>query len=361
MPSYTRIHADALRAFIAEVFQRLGVPSEDAWIAADVIVFADLRGVETHGVNNLPYYVDPLRAGERNPRPNVRIVRDSPVLALMDGDGGLGLVVGVRAMEVCIAKAQEHGLAAVVVRRSTHYGAASYYSLMCLDHDMIGISLTNNAGAGVIPTFGGQPMMGTNPISLAAPTNQEPPFELDMATSVVAAGKMVLALAKGESIPFGWALDKEGRPTNDPQVALNAVKLLTLGGTRELGSHKGYGLAVAVDILTGVLAGGMFGDTKHQKQPDDVKLAKGSSHFFAALRVDQFRPVEEFKAAMDDMLRALKDSEKADGHDRIYTHGEIELETQQERSQKGIPYHPVFADYLQKLASEFDIPLEMMV
>jgi LDH2 family malate/lactate/ureidoglycolate dehydrogenase len=176
LTSYTRINADALRGFIASVFQRLGVPEDGARIAADVIVFADLRGVETHGVNNLPYYVDPLGAGELNPTPDVRIVRDSPVLALMDGDGGLGLVVGVRAMEGCIAKAQERGLAAVVVRRSTHYGAASYYSMMCLEHDMIGVSLTNNAGAGVIPTFGIQPMMETNPISVVAPTDREPDF-----------------------------------------------------------------------------------------------------------------------------------------------------------------------------------------
>lgn len=354
-----RIKADVVRAFIAELFQRLGVPRDDAWTAADVLARADLRGVESHGVNNLWQYVDLLRTGKLNPMPKITIVRQSPVTALVDGNGGMGLVVGVKAMDICIAKAREHGLGAVTVRRSKHFGMASYYSLMCLSHDMIGASLTNNSGLGVVPTFGRQSMVSTNPISVVAPTNQEPPFELDFATSVVAMSKAGLAIAKGEKIPLGWALDKEGRPTDDPQEAWDARKFLPLGGTRELGSHKGYGLAVVVDILTGVLSGGIYGNLAERNPPADEKLRASSSHFFAALRVDYFRPVEEFKAAMDDMLRALKESEKAEGHDRIYTHGEIEFEAEQERLRNGIPYHPVFVKQMRELASEFDIPFEI--
>jgi L-2-hydroxycarboxylate dehydrogenase (NAD+) len=360
MPSPIRLQADVLRAFIQEVFERLGVPCDDARTAADVIVRADLRGVETHGVNNLQFYVDPLRSGRLNPKPEITVVRESPITAVVDGDGGMGLVVGARAMEMCIAKAQTHGMGAVTVRRSRHYGIASYYALMCLSHDMIGLSMTNNSTPTVVPTFGRQPMMSTNPISVAVPTNNEAPFVMDFATSVVANSKVSLLRNRGDTrIPLGWALDTHGQPTQDAQTALDALTFLPLGGTRELGSHKGYGFSVLVDILAGVLSGGIYGNLRQRNPPTDEKLRYSSSHFFAALRVDYFRPIDEFKAAMDDMLRALKNSEKADGHDRIFTHGEMEFEAERDRRQNGIPYHPVFVEKLQALASEFAIPLEL--
>ena len=354
-----RIKDGVVRGFIAEVFQHLGVAQDDAWIAADVLVRADLRGVESHGVNNLWQYVDPLRGGKLNPTPDIEVLRSSPVLASLDGDGGMGLVVGTRAMEMCIGMAREYGLAAVTVRRSRHFGMASYYALMCLEHDMIGCSMTNNSGVGVLPTFGRQPMLSTNPISVVAPTNHEPPFEMDFATSVAAMSKIGLAKATGTKIPLGWALDDQGQPTEDPHAAWDARSLLPLGGTRELGSHKGYGLAVLVDILTGVLGGGMYGNSFLRNPPEDDKLRISSSHFFAAIRVDVLQPIEEFKARMDDMLRALKESEKAEGQERIYTHGEIEFEAEQERLREGIPYHPALVAYLRELASEFDISLEI--
>jgi len=359
MADYTTIQADVLRSFLATVFGRLGVPAGDAAVAADVLVRADLRGVETHGVINLYQYIEPLREGTLNPRPHITLARESPITAVMDGDGGMGMVVGVRAMELAIAKAKEHGMGAVTVRRSRHFGMASYFGLMCLPHDMIGISMTNNSGVGIVPTFGKQPMMSTNPISIVAPAGREPPFELDMATSVVAMGKIDLARKTGKKIPFGWALDADGRPTDDPEAAWNAARMLPLGGTRELGSHKGYGLAVAVDILTGILAGGPYGNVTQRRPSEDEKLRVSSSHFFAALRVDYFRPLDEFKADMDDMLRALKESEKAEGHDRIYTAGEIEFELERERLAHGIPYHPHFVDELRSLSKEFSVPLDI--
>lgn len=358
MEPFVRIGADTMGACVAHAFECLQVPRNDAMIAADVLVRADLRGVESHGINSLFRYVDGLRSGRINPSPQIATVRESPSTAVVDGDGGMGLVVGVRAMEMCMAKAEEEGLAVVAVRRSRHFGMASYYSLMCLPRDMIGLSLTNNAGTCVVPTFGRESMFSTNPISITAPACDEPPFELDMATSVIAGSKIPLALAKGEKIPFGCALDVKGQPTDDPKLALDALKLLPLGGSRELGSHKGYGLAVAVDILTGVLAGGMYGNLAKRNPPADEKLVVSSSHFFAALRIDLFRPADEFKAAMDDMLRALKGSEKATGHDRIYTPGEMEFETEQDRLKHGIPYHPVFVQRLRDLASEFGFLLD---
>jgi LDH2 family malate/lactate/ureidoglycolate dehydrogenase len=354
------VNPDKVRSLIAGIFSHFGVPPNDALVAADVLVRADLRGVSSHGVNNMFQYVEPLRDGTLNPRPHITLVRDSPVTALIDGDGGMGLVVGVRAMELCIAKAAEQGLGAVAVRRSKHYGMASYFALMCLPHDMIGLSLTCNYAPGVVPTFGKQAMMGTNPISIVAPAGREAPFELDMATSVAAMSKIGLALATGKDrVPLGWALDGEGHPTDHAQSAWEARRMLPLGGTRELGSHKGYGLGVAVDILTALLAGGMYGDLFYRNPPEDVKLRYSSSHFFAALRVDCFRPVDEFKAAMDDMLRALKQSEKADGHERIYTAGEIEHEAEQDRLQNGIPYHPNFIEELRRLADEAGVPFDL--
>jgi len=360
MTAPIRIPAETVRAFLSQLFQRFDLPAQDAQTAADVLLLADLRGVDSHGINNLDQYVEPLASGQANPRPNIAVVRQSPVSAVVDGDGGLGLVVGVRAMELCIARAQAHGLAAVTVRRSKHYGIASYYAMMCLPHNMIGLSLTNNSGPGVVPTFGKQAMLSSNPISMAVPAGDEPPFVMDFATSVVAMSKVSLAKARGETrIPIGWALDRDGRPTDDVDEVLKAWKFLPLGGTHELGSHKGYGLGVAVDILTGVLSGNVYNTLAQRDPPSDEKRRFSSAHFFAALRVDLFRPLEEFQADMDDMLRALKDSEKAEGQERIYTHGEIEFETEAERRQKGIPYPPALVERLRALAAQYALPLEV--
>jgi LDH2 family malate/lactate/ureidoglycolate dehydrogenase len=201
-------------------------------------------------------------------------------------------------------------------------------------------------------------MMSTNPICVVVPASQEPPFVLDMATSVVAMNKVDLAGAKGEKVPFGWGLDEEGNASDDPKTIWNSHRLLPLGGTRELGSHKGYGLAIMVDILCGVLSGGMYGNRATRRPSDDAKMRASSSHFFAAIRIDAFRPLDEFKADMDDMLRALKDSPKAKGHDRIYVPGEIEHEVEQVRLRAGIPYPPALVARLQELAEEFNVPFQ---
>lgn len=356
MSDRIRINADEMRRFIANLFQRLGVPSADAQTAADVLVTADLRGVESHGINNLWQYTDALRAGDLNPQPNITLASETGVTALVDGDGGLGLVVGVKAMELCIAKAREHGVGIATVRRSRHYGMAAYHAMLCLSHDMIGVSLTNNSGVAIVPTYGNEPMLSTNPISVAVPTGKEIPYVLDMATSVVAFSKIGAALTKGEKIPLGWVIDDQGQPVDDAQAAWDGRRILPLGSTPEGSSHKGYGLAVLVDILTGVLSGGIYGNLAFRNPPDDPKVRNSSSHFFMALRVDAFRPLDEFKASMDDMLSALRNSAKAPGRARIYTHGEKEYEAAAERTRLGIPYHVAFVEQLRALAKEFDVP-----
>jgi LDH2 family malate/lactate/ureidoglycolate dehydrogenase len=359
MPGEIRLKADVVRDFTAALFERLNVPAEDAAKAARVLVRADQRGVMSHGIKNLPMYTEGLTKGYMNPHPQIHAVAELPVTAVLDGDGGLGMVVGTHAMEMAIAKAQASGTGMVTVRRSHHFGMASFYSLMALPHNMIGIALTNNAGIAVVPTFGAEAMFSTNPISVVVPAGEEPPFELDMSTAVVAFNKVDLAHTKGESVPLGWGLDANGETTSDAGQIVASKLLLPLGGTTITGSHKGYGLGVVVDILCGVLSGGIYGNLIARQPSDDPYRDTSSTHFFAAMRIDAFRPVDEFKASMDDMLRALKNSKKAKGHDRIYVAGEMEHEIEAERLAHGIPYPLPLIERLEGLARQFDVPLEI--
>ncbi|MDO8670822.1 MAG: Ldh family oxidoreductase, partial [Dehalococcoidia bacterium] len=315
-----RVDARALREFVVRVFEKLNVPSEDAEAAADVLVQSDLRGVDSHGVARLgKYYVAGLQMGSINPRPEIKLVKETPATALIDGGSGLGMVVGTKAMNYCIRKAKQSGAAFVTVRNSNHFGIAAYYAMMALPQDMIGISLSQ-ANARVVPTYGRKPMFGTNPISVAVPTKDERPFVLDMATSVVARGKLEIAAREQLPIPLGWALDLDGNPTTDAAAAIESRANLPLGGMPETGGHKGYGLALVVDILAGVLSGWGAGAS--------IKGLK-VGHFFGALRIDGFRPVDEFKEMMDEMLGAIKASPKVPGQDRIYIHGEMEFEAEE--------------------------------
>jgi LDH2 family malate/lactate/ureidoglycolate dehydrogenase len=259
-------------------------------------------------------------------------------------------------MELAIAKARAHGVGFVTCRNSNHYGAAANYSMMALPHDMIGLSFTNAAPA-VVPTFGREAMVGTNPISLAAPAGSQYPFVLDMATSTVAIGKLSIALRWGQPITPGWALDAEGRPTTDPVVANATRRLTPLGASRELGGHKGYGLGVMVDILAGVLAGAGFGDVVRRRDPDPDRPDIG--HFFGAIDVGRFRPIDLFKADMDELLSSLKASAKAEGHERIYVAGEPEWECEERRRREGIPLAPGLVTQLREVAAEVQVPFSL--
>lgn len=242
----TLVDHHKLSRFVAAAFEKLGVPPQDAAIAANVLVLADLRGVDTHGVirfNPGSWYVKWLRDGEMNPAPKIHIVSDAGSSALLDGDRGIGMVVGHRAMELAIEKAKVSGIGIVGVCNSRHFGMSAYYAMQALAHDMIGIAMTN-AGRQVVPTFGSEARFGTNPICFAAPAQKELPFVIDMATTTAAAGKLEVAARRGASIPLGWALNEKAQPTTDPRIAQKARRLLPLGGTREGGSHKGYGLAI---------------------------------------------------------------------------------------------------------------------
>ena len=253
------VSAAALKAFLVSVFDRWGTPPAVADLTADLMVRTDLRGVDSHGVGMLPTYQRWYRRGWIVPSAEPKVARDEGTTAVVDGQQAFGHYTATLAMELAVAKARAHGVGFVTCRNSNHYGAAASYSMMALPNDMIGISLTNS-GPLVVPTYGRQAMLGTNPISFAAPANREYPFVLDMATSTVALGKLAVAANWGKPIPSGWALGPEGALTTDPTVASETRHLTPLGATRELGGHKGYGLAVMVDILAGVLAGAAFAD-----------------------------------------------------------------------------------------------------
>jgi LDH2 family malate/lactate/ureidoglycolate dehydrogenase len=350
--AFKRIDHRRLIEFVRASFEKLGVPNADAQIAADALVAADLRGVDTHGVirfNPYAWYVKWLSEGSMTAQPNIRLISDTPSTALIDGDRGMGMVIGHRAMEMAIAKAKHSGIAMVGVRNSRHYGMSAYYAMQALGHDMIGIAMTN-ASRQVVPTFGREPRFGTNPMCFAVPAAKELPFVLDMATTTAAAGKLELAARLGKAIPAGWALDESARATHDPRVAQKARRLLPLGGSRESGSHKGYGLAVLVEILCGVLTGTLTALNADQDP---------RGHFFGAIRIDAFRPLAEFKADMDRLIRELKSTPPIEGEKRVYVAGEIEFETAEERSERGIPLHPSVLKGLREVSEQLGVPYDL--
>jgi L-2-hydroxycarboxylate dehydrogenase (NAD+) len=334
-----RVSRSALEEFCSQVFQRLGLKREDANVAAEVLVAADARGVPSHGVGRLWRYVNGLELGQMVPDAPVQTVRETPSSLVVDAHGAMGAPVSVQTMRRLIGKAAEGGAAFGCVRDSNHFGIAGYYAMMALDHDMVGIAMTNTAPLGV-PTFGRQVMFGTNPIAFAAPAGRERAFVLDMSTTVVTRGKLEVYERLGEPLPAGWALDRHGRPASDAASVLEDMfhrlggGILPLGGAGEdFGGHKGYGLAVMVDILCSVLCGAPFGG-----RIADTATSSGSvSHFFGAIRIDTFRDPSEFRADMDQYLADLKAVPPADGAERVYVAGEKEFEKERECSEYGVP------------------------
>lgn len=347
-----RINHEKLTRFVQTAFEKLGVPAADAQIAAETLVSADLRGVDTHGVIRFSphaWYVKWLSDGSMTAKPNIRIISETPSTALLDGDRGMGMIIGHRAMKLAIEKARQSGIGMVGVRNSRHYGMSAQYAIQALAHDMIGIAMTN-AGRQVVPTFGREARFGTNPMCFAVPADKELPFVLDMATTTAAAGKLELAARLEKTIPVGWALDEKAEATQDPRVAQRARRLLPLGGSRDSGSHKGYGLAVLVEILCGVLTGTLTALAVDQDP---------RGHFFGAIRVDAFRPVAEFKQDMDRLIRELKSTPPIEGQKRVYVAGEIEFETAEERGERGIPLLPSVLKGLREVGEQLGVRYDL--
>jgi L-2-hydroxycarboxylate dehydrogenase (NAD+) len=359
------VRAEPLTDFCIRVFETMGVSSDDARITADVLVQANLRGIDSHGVARLARYVNGLRDGIMLARPQQDVVVETPTTITLDAGAGLGQPVSHRAMSKAIEKAGEYGCGFATVRNSNHYGIAGYYAMMALEHDMIGISSTN-AAILVVPTFGRDAMYGTNPIALAVPAQEEKPFVMDMATSTVPRGKLEVYRRREKSIPIGWATDEHGVPTADPgQVLDNFIEragggLLPLGGAgEEFSGYKGYGLGIMVEILSAVLPGAAFLTSVYPRDAEGKPLPANLGHFFGAWRLDAFRPPQEFKSDMDHLIRGLKHGNLAEGATRIYVHGEKEFEEAGRRSEQGIPLSAKVEASLKQVAADLGVEYDL--
>lgn len=349
---------DQLFQFTKSILQAAGCPEKDARLGAEVLISADLRGVDSHGVARLVGYVRLIDNGRVNTTPETRIIHETPSTAVLDGDSGLGLVVGPQAMKIALEKANKVGSGWVSVRNSNHFGIAGYHSMLALQEDCIGISMTN-ASPLVAPTFSKERLLGTNPIAVAIPADKEPPFVLDMATTTAANGKLEILQRKRKEAPKGWIQDESGEVTTDPFGVKNGGALLPLGGDREHGSHKGYGLSSVVDIFSAVLSGANYGPWVPPfvafMEPAADPVGKGIGHFFGAMRIDGFRPAGEFKSHMDNWIGRFRNAEPVmKGHD-VLIPGDPERKLESERKKEGIPLLDPVVDDLKTLADRFEI------
>jgi L-2-hydroxycarboxylate dehydrogenase (NAD+) len=348
LPAHQRYTAAELIDFTTRVLTSCGMPEADARRGAEVLVDADLMGIDSHGIAHLAThggYCPGFRSGGVNPNPVIRAVRETASTALLDADNGFGPLVGYRAMRLAIDKAKAAGSGTVAVTNSRHFGAAGYYALMAVPEGCIGMAMTN-AGPWMVPTGGRKKMIGTNPIAIAAPAGAEQPFLLDMATTTVAMGKLEIALREEKPIPEGWSLDGEGQPTTDIPTVYREGGLTPLGSTSATSSYKGYALGQAVDLFCGILSGAGY----------SVILPRGSAgHFFTAWQVEAFQSLEDFTAMMDGMQQAFRTAAPADGFDRVLLPGQREFETRREREARGIPLHISVVAALNTLADEMGL------
>src|SRR5690349_12219899 len=331
---------ERLHEFCTRIFLHFGVPKKDAEQAADVLACADLRGIDSHGVARMYSYFGMLSEGHINPKPKVKIVRSTSSTATVDGDNGLGLVVGPQANRIAMDMAEKAGSGWVSVCNTNHFGIAGYYVLQALERDMIGWAMTNSSKL-VAPLWGMQRMLGTNPIAIAFPGKEEPPIVIDMASCAAAYGKVEMARRRGEMIPEGWAIDKQGRFTKNPEDVINGGALSPLGSDRERGGHKGYCLAVMVDVLCGVLSGanwGPFAPPFALRQETPARsVGKGIGHFFGAMQISAFLDVDEFKRQIDDYVRTFRATKPAPGTKGPLIPGDPEREAEKARRKNGVP------------------------
>ena len=360
MTGTTYIPIKVIEDFMMDVFQGLGVPQDDARICADVLITSDLRGIESHGVGRLKYYYDRITAGVHLTQTEMEIVKETGTTALVDGHHGMGHVIAYRSMRMAMDKARRYGVGAVSVRNGTHFGIAGYYSLMAAQEGMMGLTVTN-ARPAIAPTFSTEPMLGTNPIAFAAPSDMDYPFCFDGATSITQRGKIeVLARAERE-VPEGWVIDDQGNPLTDPEKILvdfstATAALLPLGGAGELlAGYKGYDLATMVEILSASLCGGMFMKDLLGFAPDGSRRPYMLGHFFLAIDIEHFIPLEVSRRITGQIMRALQNARKAPGAERIYVASEKEYEKEQIIREQGIPINPNLRRELQIMRDELNI------
>jgi LDH2 family malate/lactate/ureidoglycolate dehydrogenase len=349
-----RYRSDDLERYVERFLNKLGVPLDDARLSAKILVAADRRGISSHGVIRLhTYYGDRIRKGLIDPLTPLIPVYETAATATLDAGNGLGMVAASRAMERCIQMAKQANVAVVSVRNSNHFGIAGYYAMMALREDLIGVSLTN-AQPLVAPTYGRAAMLGTNPIAVAVPSAGPLPFVLDMATSIVPIGTITVKEKAGQPVPLGWGMNAAGKMTENPSEILKGGVLSPLGGSDILRGYKGYDLAVAVDILSGILSGSGFGVSVGSKgKPAHI------GHFFMAINIGAFRPLQEFKHDMASLMEELRNAPRAEGQTRIYLAGEKEFELEVENRVKGIPLLAEVVKGLEKSGSEVGVQFDL--
>lgn len=345
MTEYRTVKADRMRALTTGIFAKLGMPADDAEFMGQCLVDADLRGVLTHGCRFIPTYYEWVKKGVVNLKPEYKVVAEGPGTVAIDADRALGHLPSAMAMRLCIERAKKVGIAAATVRNSAHCGAMAYYAQMAVDAGCIGNAVTNG-GVAMAPHGGIDRLVALNPVAWAAPTNRPWAFNLDMATSVVAGSKVALAIEKGEKIPFGWAIDADGNPTDDPHAAMKGA-MLPLGGA------KGFGLALTLDILAGVLSGGRFGANQGLEE-FPVKEAQ-FSHFYMAIDIEHFMPLAQFKARMGELIDKLKSGRPAPGSAGVLLPGEIEYNTRLKHEAEGIPYPVAVMDNIESIAAQLGV------
>lgn len=348
MVSYSNFTPDDLRSLAERIFTGVGLSDEHARIYADHLIFSDLRGIPSHGVTRIPIYAERLRRGVVNARPEIRNTREAASVMRVDGDNGPGAVVGTVAMNHALTLAKESGVGVAVARHSNHYGACAYFTMMALPKDCIALSSTSS-GLMMAVWGGRETALGTNPFSVAVPAGRHRPIVVDMATSVVARGKIVEMGKRGESIPEGWALDSEGRPTTDGRAAIDGVVLPFSG-------PKGSAIAIVVDILSGVLSGAGFGPFINALYSDFTN-PQNVGHFFLAMDIARFMPVAEFKDRMDLMIDKLKASAKAPGFDEILMPGEPEFRNEARLTESGIPVPTNIVEEIAATAAAVGVPM----
>ena len=344
--------------FTTKILRCIGATADDAQLAAKVLISADVRGIDSHGVARLSGYVRLFDVGRVNSTPDIKIVHATPSTATVDGDKGLGLVVAPKAMQIAINKARVSGTGWVCVKNSNHFGIAAAHAMLALEEDMIGIAMTN-ASALVAPTFSRERMLGTNPICVAVPAGRQPPFVADLATTTAANGKLEILQRKKMDAPLGWIQDADGNPTSDAFALKTNGALLPLGSSKEHGSHKGYALGAIVDIFSGVLSGANYGPwvppfPAYVPMPVEMP-GEGIGHFFGAMRIDAFRTAEQFKADMDKWIERFRSAEPIDGNERVLIPGDPERETEKTRMEQGIPLHLSVLEDLNNLAERFGV------
>jgi len=360
MADITHVPVDVIQQFMIDVFEALGTPPQDARICAEVLITSDLRGIESHGVGRLKYYYVRIKRGQHRPTTEIEVVKETETTAVLDGHHGMGHVIAHRAMRLAMDKARRYGLGAVAVRNGTHFGIAGYYPLMAAQEGLIGLTVTN-ARPSVVPTFGSEPMLGTNPIAFAAPSDMDYPFCFDAATSIAQRGKIEVAARAEKPVPEGWVVDAEGQPLTDPNHILSAfghaaASLLPLGGAGELyAGYKGYDLGTIVEILSASLSEGAFMKDLLGFQPDGSRRPFMLGHFFLAIDIEHFIPLEVSRRITGSIMRSLQNARKAPGQDHIYIAGEKEYEREKVIRQQGVPVNPNLRAELQTMRDELAI------